>query len=102
MDLLKELLTPAETHETQVDEGTGRPTNIYRDFFRDIANLPNVEKLVKDRTMTDGHAFLLRGKDGNAYEVQIRPARYAEFFQDERKEDQFNARREKERKERFG
>jgi hypothetical protein len=90
---------------TLLREGLGRSSNIFRDFFRDIVSLPNVEKLVKDHAINDGHAFLLRGKDGNAYEVIIRPAQYAQFFQDERKADQFQQRKEKEaekRRQRFG
>lgn len=79
-----------------IKEGFGRPSNIFRDFFRDIANLPNVDKLVKEHSTSRGHAFLIRGKDGNAYEVQIHPAQYGDYFQDQRKADQHQQRKQKE------
>lgn len=84
-----------------VSEGWGRGSNIFRDFFRDITNLPNVDKLIKEHSIGNGHAFLLRGKDGNAYEVIIRPAKYAEYFQEERKATQYAARKKKEQEQRL-
>jgi hypothetical protein len=80
-----------------IREGFGRGSNIIRDFFRDIVNLPNVDRLIKEHSISDGHAFLLRGKDGNAYEIIIRPAAYAQYFQDERKADQHAARKQAKR-----
>lgn len=88
----------AKTEEDEsLEEGFGRSSNIYRDFFSDIANLSNVDKLVAEHATNRGHAFLLRGKDGNAYEIQIMPARYGDYFQDQRKAGQHQERQEKER-----
>lgn len=83
-----------------VMEGFGRNTNIFRDFFKDITRLPNVDKLVAEHSTSRGHAFMIRGKDGNAYEIQIHPANHGDYFQDERKDDQYRERRNKEREKR--
>lgn len=80
-----------------IKEGFGRSSNIFRDFFRDITRLPNVDKLIKEHATSRGHAFLIRGKDGNAYEIQIMPAKYGDYFQDVRKADQHEQRKEAER-----
>lgn len=80
----------------QIFEGFGRSANIFRDFYKDIMNLPNVDKVINAHAISNGHALFLRGTDGNAYEIIIRPAEYAEFFQDERKAEQHRARKDKE------
>lgn len=81
-----------------VEEGFGRSTNIFKDFFKDIVNLPNVDKLVAEHGTSRGHAFMIRGKDGNAYEIQIHPAKYGDYFQDNRKsvEREFKANKQRE------
>ena len=43
----------------------------------EIKKIPSVEKLVDLWSQSDGMAALYRTKDGNAYEITIRPAAYA-------------------------
>jgi len=78
-------------------EGYGRPSNIYGNFFKDIIHLPAVAKVVKDHATSNGHAFLVRTKDGNAYEITVTPAAYAKYFADARKEEQYKKRKEEEK-----
>ena len=60
--------------ETAVSEA--RPTNI-AGFINKLRSHPDVEKIVDVHGMRDGMDALIRTKDGNAYELQIRPAEYS-------------------------
>lgn len=51
----------------------GRPTHIY-DLIGQLTKLPFIEKRIDTWSQVDGMATLVRGVDGNAYEITIRPA----------------------------
>jgi len=53
-----------------------RPTKI-TDLVSEFKRMPSVEKVVDYWSQSDGFAALVRTKDGNAYEVTIRPAKYS-------------------------
>lgn len=53
-----------------------RPTNI-GDLVIDISKIENIKKLLGFRAMANGFVALFAYEDGNAYELEIRPARYA-------------------------
>lgn len=59
--------------ESRVSES--RPSRTL-DLLSEFMKVPMVEKLVRSHGMADGVVALLRTVDGNAYEVQIRPAAY--------------------------
>jgi len=50
-----------------------RPTHTY-DIIKQIIKLPYVTQSIDTWTQVDGTATLVRGKDGNAYEIVVRPA----------------------------
>lgn len=54
-----------------------RPTNIIN-FAADLKKHPDVEKVVAVRSQSDGVAALVRVKGGNAYEITIRAAEFAQ------------------------
>lgn len=54
-----------------------RPTNIMEFLSKLGKTHPDVEKMVDLWSQIDGFAALYRTKDGNAYEVTVRPAEYA-------------------------
>jgi hypothetical protein len=43
---------------------------------------PDVEQLVNVHYLADGITALMRTKDGNAYEVVIKPAKYGQYHDD--------------------
>lgn len=69
--MLKDLLT-------RVIEA--RPTNISK-LILSFGKANEVEKIFDIWSIADGMVALFRGKDGNAYEVQVRPVRYAQYKQ---------------------
>lgn len=54
-----------------------RATHII-DLVGELTKMPSVEKRIDVVSQMDGVAALIRTKDGNAYEVQIRPASMAQ------------------------
>ena len=50
-----------------------RPTDILK-LMAEITKIPSFEKRVELFSQRDGYSALFRAKDGNAYEVVIRPA----------------------------
>lgn len=54
-----------------------RPTNILG-LIAEMKKLPSVEKIVEITTQKDGMSALIRTTDGNAYEIQIRQAEFAQ------------------------
>ena len=65
MKRLKDLLTES------------RPTNIFG-IMGQLEKLPSIAKMVDLWSQADGMAGLYRTKDGNAYEITVRPAEYAD------------------------
>jgi hypothetical protein len=55
-----------------------RATNLM-EFFRDIRKVSFVEKVLAANYITDGMVGFVSGKDGNAYELIMRPAVYGKF-----------------------
>ena len=53
----------------------GRPTDIVG-LLLEIKRMPSIEKLISSRALVDGMSALFRTKDGNAYEFEIRQAKY--------------------------
>lgn len=67
--------SPEELEKVEsMDEA--RSSNIMG-LVSEIKKIPSVEKLVDLWTQSDGMAALYRTKDGNAYEITIRPAAYS-------------------------
>lgn len=64
-----------EDDSENLDEA--RSSNIMG-LISEIKKIPSVEKLVDLWSQSDGMAALYRTKDGNAYEITIRPAAYAD------------------------
>ena len=54
-----------------------RPTNILG-LIVELKKLPSVEKIIEITTQHDGMSVLVRTTDGNAYEIQIRQAEFAQ------------------------
>lgn len=54
-----------------------RPTNILG-LIVELKKLPSVEKIIEITTQRDGMSALVRTTDGNAYEIQIRQAEFAQ------------------------
>ena len=74
--LFKDFLS--QDNETEeVHLGEARSSNIMG-LISEIKKIPSVEKLVDLWSQSDGMAALYRTKDGNAYEITIRPAAYAD------------------------
>lgn len=64
-----------ENKVQKLDEA--RPTNIMG-LMDEMKKLPSIDKRVDLWSQIDGFAGLFRGKDGNAYEITIRPAEFAQ------------------------
>ncbi len=54
-----------------------RPTQLFQ-IVQDMKQHPEVEKIVGVTYLADGISAFVRTTDGNAYEMQIRPAKYAQ------------------------
>ncbi len=59
---------------TVLDES--RPTHLLK-MVSSIERMPEVEKLIDVHYLADGITAFVRTKDGNAYEFEVRPAKYA-------------------------
>ena len=59
-----------------LSEGRGVGT---ADFISKLRSHPDVEKIVSTWYMADGSSALVRTKDGNAYEIQVRQAGQGAF-----------------------
>lgn len=53
-----------------------RPTQLFQ-LVQDLKAHPDIEKVVNVNYITDGISAFVRTTDGNAYELEIRPAKYA-------------------------
>ena len=94
MKKLSSIVEEIEVKEKLLNES--RPT----DMFAKIGSLkllPWVDKIISEKGMPDGFSAMVRSKDGNAYEIQIRPAgqtaNYDEFTKNNEKRDLADERR---------
>ena len=71
-----------------------RSTNIMQ-IVHDLRKMDSVEEVIDVRGMSDGFTVFFRGVDGNAYEVQIRPASLAQGHEDVRGADKYAERKKK-------
>jgi hypothetical protein len=76
-----------------------RSTNIM-ELITDLRGSKFIEQILDVRGMTDGFTVLARGIDGNAYEIEIRPASFARGHEELRKPEKY-AERKKKRQERL-
>ena len=53
-----------------------RPTNLMG-YVQALKKLPFVDKVIKTQYVNNGIATLIRDKNGNAYEIILRPAAHA-------------------------
>ncbi len=53
-----------------------RATQLFQ-IVQDMSQHPEVEKVINVKYLTDGISAFIRTTDGNAYEMELRPARYA-------------------------
>lgn len=60
-----------------------RATQLFQ-LVQDIEKMPEVEKVINVNYLADGISAFIRTVDGNAYEMQVRPARFAHGFKQER------------------
>lgn len=63
-----------EITDTPITED--RATQLFQ-IVQDMSKHPEVEKVINVKYLTDGISAFVRTIDGNAYEMEIRPARYA-------------------------
>ena len=66
-------------------------------FIASLRDNPLVDKIVNAHYLSDGSTALVRLKDGNAYEIEVRPATLAKNHQKFTKPKQYKARKEPER-----
>ena len=71
-----------------------RSTNIMQ-IVGDLKKMDSIEEVVDVRGMSDGFTVFLRGVDGNAYEIQIRPASLAQGHDEVRGADKYADRKKK-------
>lgn len=67
------------------------------DFVKELNKLEFVDKILEFKGLPDGFTVFIRGSDGNAYELEIRPAARAKGHRDIRKSDQYVQRKNKQR-----
>lgn len=60
-----------------------RPTQLFI-FVQNLNKHPDVEKIISVRYLTDGISAFVRATDGNAYELEIRPAPFARGHEEKR------------------
>ena len=60
-----------------------RATQLFQ-LVQDMRKHPDVEKIVSVNYLTDGISAFVRTKDGNAYEMEIRPAPFAKGHEEKR------------------
>ena len=53
-----------------------RPTQLFQ-IVQNMSQHPEIEKVINVQYLSDGISAFVRTTDGNAYEMEIRPARYA-------------------------
>ena len=70
-----------EVDEIPVNEA--RATQLFQ-LVQDMRKHPEVEKIVSVKQLVDGISAFVRTTDGNAYEMEIRPAPYARQHQEKR------------------
>lgn len=75
-----------------------RQSNII-ELINSIRGSSFVDEVLDVRAMSDGFTVFVRGKDGNAYELEIRPASLAKGHEDLRKKDSYVERVKKRREE---
>ena len=71
-----------------------RSTNIMR-IITDLRKSDSIEEIVDVRGMSDGFTVFARGVDGNAYEIQIRPASRAKGHDEVRGAGKYAERKQK-------
>jgi hypothetical protein len=71
-----------------------RSTNIMQ-IVSDLKKMDSIEELVDVRGMSDGFTVFVRGVDGNAYELQIRPASLAQGHEEVRGANKYAERKKK-------
>lgn len=70
-----------------------RATNIMR-IVSDLYKSNSIEEVLDVRAMSDGYTVFVRGTDGNAYEIEIRPASLAKGHDEIRKSGQYAERKQ--------
>lgn len=75
-----------------------RSSNIMK-IISDIKNLDSLEEILDIRGMSDGFTVFARGKDGNAYEIEIRPASLAKGHEEIRGAEKYAERKKRRREE---
>lgn len=60
--------------ETPLNED--RPTHLF-DLVQNLKAHPDIEKIINVNYLVDGISAFVRTTDGNAYEIEMRPAKYA-------------------------
>jgi hypothetical protein len=71
-----------------------RSTNIMR-IVSALYKSDAIDEVLDVRGMSDGFTVFVRGSDGNAYEIEIRPASHAKGHEEIRKADKYVERKAK-------
>jgi hypothetical protein len=71
-----------------------RNSNIM-EFVKQMKQLPFVDEILDVKGLPDGFTLFFRGEDGNAYEIEMRPASFAKNHDDIRKAGSYMERRRK-------
>jgi len=75
-----------------------RSTNIMA-IIADLRKSNSIEEIIDVRGMSDGFTVFARGKDGNAYEIEIRPASLAKGHDEVRGSEKYAERKRKRQEE---
>ncbi len=84
--------TVKESEETQLNEE--RATSVFN-FVSSLKSLPIVDKLVNVHGTVSGATALIRTKDGNAYEIEIKQAGMGDYHDEYTKRNQYKERKDK-------
>jgi hypothetical protein len=73
----------SDIHGEDVPLKEDRPTQLFQ-LITDMRKHPDVEKVISVNYLTDGISAFIRTTDGNAYEMEIRPAPFAKGHEEKR------------------
>ena len=75
LELRKIIREEIAEEKRQLELKEARTSNTVK-MLGNLTKSPDLEKRIHSSTILDGVVGLFRGKDGNAYEIVIRPAMY--------------------------
>ena len=79
MDILKKVIASTRRQTPKTDHLQEEREPRVSELLFSLVKADKVEKSIDTWTIADGGVALVRGTDGNAYEVVVRPARLGKF-----------------------